>query len=219
MVQPSSHSPYSQRLSLISHPQACPVLFLITDCPDQDALENDYLPTLRAHDCVNLVRLCDPNAYDPAVLKGNGVAVWDWFFEDGSIPPDTIITSFRNLVDSLISNPSSSSHPALALHCVSGVGRAPVLVTCALIDGGMDPIEAVELVRSKRRGCLNKKQLAWLLDSKKGFKPLKRGKRKPVASSGPANGGKVTNMGSSGATLDADASKKKMFGGLFGRKK
>lgn len=40
----------------------------------------------------------------------------------------------------------------------------------ALIDAGMGRIEAVELVRSKRRGAINKTQLNWLMDAKKGFK-------------------------------------------------
>lgn len=131
-------------------------------------------------------------------------------FLAGSVPPEPIVKSYRNLLDSLLStaaetdepkrrdsglssNTSSTSKPVVALHCVSGIGRAPVLVAAALIDAGIDPLEAVELVRAKRRGALNKKQLAWLMDKKSGFKRRKRGK-------------------------DGKGTISKMFGGMFGKK-
>ncbi len=40
--------------------------------------------------------------------------------------------------------------------------RAPVLVAIALIEGGMDPLDAVHLIRSCRRGAINSKQLSFL---------------------------------------------------------
>ena len=71
------------------------------------------------------------------------------------------------------SSSSSSSTPtsAIAIHCVAGLGRAPVLVCIALIESGMGWMEAVELVRKKRRGALNMTQLRYL----ETYKP--RGKK------------------------------------------
>lgn len=41
--------------------------------------------------------------------------------------------------------------------------RAPVLVAIALIEFGMEPLDAVEYVRRKRRGAFNKPQISYLV--------------------------------------------------------
>lgn len=52
--------------------------------------------------------------------------------------------------------------PTIAVHCVAGLGRAPALVAIALIELGMQPLDAVEFIRRKRRGAFNKPQIAYL---------------------------------------------------------
>ncbi|VVC95219.1 unnamed protein product [Leptidea sinapis] len=51
---------------------------------------------------------------------------------------------------------------AVAVHCVAGLGRAPVMVAIALIELGMKYEEAVETIRDQRRGAINAKQLSYL---------------------------------------------------------
>lgn len=48
------------------------------------------------------------------------------------------------------------------MHCVAGLGRAPVLVAIALIELGMAPLDAIEYIREKRRGAFNKPQIMFL---------------------------------------------------------
>lgn len=50
----------------------------------------------------------------------------------------------------------------IAVHCVAGLGRAPVLVAIALIELGMAPLDAIEYIRDKRRGAFNKPQITFL---------------------------------------------------------
>jgi len=43
----------------------------------------------------------------------------------------------------------------IAVHCLAGLGRAPVLVALALIDHGMKPELAIKMLRDARPGALN----------------------------------------------------------------
>jgi protein tyrosine phosphatase type 4A len=44
-----------------------------------------------------------------------------------------------------------TSKKAIAVHCVAGLGRAPVLVCIALVEAGMDPYDAIAHIRKRRR--------------------------------------------------------------------
>lgn len=63
-------------------------------------------------------------------------------YDDGGAPPPEIIhkwldlvrTTFQDAPDS--EGPNGSDGPAIAVHCVAGLGRAPVLVAIALIEHG-----------------------------------------------------------------------------------
>jgi protein tyrosine phosphatase type 4A len=49
---------------------------------------------------------------------------------------------------------SDASGGCVAIHCVAGLGRAPVMVAIALIDKGLDFTAAAELIRKERKGCV-----------------------------------------------------------------
>jgi protein tyrosine phosphatase type 4A len=131
--------------------------FLITDRPS-DATMDSYLQELKKHGVTDVVRVCEPS-YDTASLLAEGIQVWDWFFPDGTYPVDEILTKWFDLLKSRFrENPDA----CIAVHCIAGLGRAPVLVAVALIELGMPSEDAVELIRNKRRGAINAKQLDYL---------------------------------------------------------
>ena len=41
------------------------------------------------------------------------------------------------------------------MHCVAGLGRAPLLVALALVNKGCAPTTAIDLIRKSRKGALN----------------------------------------------------------------
>jgi protein tyrosine phosphatase type 4A len=58
----------------------------------------------------------------------------------------------------------------VSVHCVAGLGRAPVLVAIALIEFcGMEPVDAVVYIRERRRGAINLKQFQYL----EAYKPTR----------------------------------------------
>lgn len=49
---------------------------------------------------------------------------------------------------------------SVAVHCVAGLGRAPVLVAVALVEKGMDALDAIMFIRERRKGELG--SLLWI---------------------------------------------------------
>merc|ERR1719350_1482993 len=67
-------------------------------------------------------------------------------------------------------NGASHTSSTIAVHCIAGLGRAPVLVAIALIEfANMDPVDTVSLIRRHRRGAINEKQLQYLERYKKFY--------------------------------------------------
>jgi protein tyrosine phosphatase type 4A len=136
--------------------------FLIIDCPTDANLEA-YLREMRANGVVDLVRACE-SGYSRDAVERAGVRVHDVAFQDGEPPPAGVIASWLKVCAGAFGK-GNADKKAVAVHCVAGLGRAPVLVAIALIEDGMEPLDAVTLIRSKRRGAINAKQLNYLQDS------------------------------------------------------
>ncbi|XP_028936383.1 protein tyrosine phosphatase type IVA 2 isoform X2 [Ornithorhynchus anatinus] len=83
----------------------------------------------------------------------------DWPFDDGAPPPNQIVDDWLSLLKNKFREEPGC---CVAVHCVAGLGRAPVLVALALIECGMKYEDAVQFIRQKRRGAFNSKQLLYL---------------------------------------------------------
>ena len=77
-----------------------------------------------------------------------------------------VLDKWLDLVDSCFGKKKNSAVTHLdkteriSVHCIAGLGRAPVLVAIALIEFcAMEPLSAVTFIRERRRGAINTKQL------------------------------------------------------------
>ena len=110
---------------------------------------------MKRHKVACLVRATECS-YSKETCLAAGVPVEDMAFADGEPPPEAIITRWLTLCATTFKKKDGS---AISVHCVAGLGRAPVLVALALIERGMEPLDAVQLIRDKRRGAINAKQV------------------------------------------------------------
>ena len=93
-------------------------------------------------------------------------------FEDGHPPPKEVLDSWVEIIVSSFprnfkGKKAEGENKAIGVHCVAGMGRAPVLVGIGLIELGLKYTEAVQLIRSRRKGAINMQQLEYL----KKYKP------------------------------------------------
>ncbi|TGZ64249.1 hypothetical protein CRM22_006464 [Opisthorchis felineus] len=149
-------------VTLVEHKGA---RFLITDQPSHANMEN-FILTCRLHKVHILVRVCE-STYNESLLEAAGICVVDLEFEDGAPPPEPVLEKWFQLINDLW-----QTHPdgCVAVHCRAGLGRAPALVAVALIELGLPYDEAIEMIRGRRAGALNTRQIHYL----KSFRPRKR---------------------------------------------
>ena len=84
----------------------------------------------------------------------------DWPCEDGAPPPKDVRQKWLKLCKETF---DASAVDSIAVHCVAGLGRAPVLVAISLIEGGMTPEDAVLFIRKHRHGAINKRCVVQML--------------------------------------------------------
>jgi protein tyrosine phosphatase type 4A len=175
-------SPLGRMLTLIECPHSH-LRYLILDCPTESTL-GFYLDEFVHWSVGTVTRCCQPT-YQTQRLTDHGIQVLDLPFKDGGVPPAQVIQEWLHLVETtrkryqqqqqtvddksltddkaVDSNRQQQQQPTIAVHCVAGLGRAPVLVAIALIEMGMKPLDAIEYIRSKRRGAFNKPQIMFLV--------------------------------------------------------
>lgn len=163
-----------------------PLRFVITDSPSDSNMSN-HLQDLKKLNVRHVCRASEAT-YSPEPLTKSGIKVHDLAFPDGDPPPDSVLQSWLKLVEQCFIKRFRSAKvkgvnsedlqdllkkdERISVHCVAGLGRAPVLVAVALVEFcQLDPIEAVNFIRKHRRGAINKKQLKWL----EGYVPRKHG--------------------------------------------
>eukprot|EP01121_Diplochlamys_sp_Union-15-3_P001109 TRINITY_DN1096_c0_g1_i1.p1 TRINITY_DN1096_c0_g1~~TRINITY_DN1096_c0_g1_i1.p1 ORF type:complete len:155 (-),score=29.81 TRINITY_DN1096_c0_g1_i1:97-561(-) len=133
--------------------------FLVLGAPEPFELPK-YVKTLQKNNVKNLVCCCE-RKYDLKPFEENGIKVIEWVFNDGQSPPDELIEEWLKFVQ------SKGKDGTIGVHCQAGLGRAPMLVAIVMIESGMEPLDAIEKIRKKRRSAFNKTQVDFLMKYKK----------------------------------------------------
>merc|ERR1719296_655176 len=144
--------------------------FIIMDSPE-DSNIMQYVQILRKHNAKVVFRACE-SSYDTTPMENEGIKVVDLPYNDGDPPPNELVHDWLNLIEATLGGKANKTETAddiaekkkssIAVHCVAGLGRAPVLVCVALIESGMDRYEAINYIRKKRRGAINARQLQYI---------------------------------------------------------
>eukprot|EP00297_Palpitomonas_bilix_P017881 CAMPEP_0113866798 /NCGR_PEP_ID=MMETSP0780_2-20120614/67_1 /TAXON_ID=652834 /ORGANISM="Palpitomonas bilix" /LENGTH=159 /DNA_ID=CAMNT_0000851677 /DNA_START=228 /DNA_END=707 /DNA_ORIENTATION=+ /assembly_acc=CAM_ASM_000599 len=139
--------------------------FVISEAPTDDTLKS-FISFMTKAKVTDVVRVCE-ETYNPAELISTGIKFHDFPFPDGDSPPTNIIQNWLKIVEQEVLKGGNT----VAIHCVAGLGRAPVLVAIALIEFlGMEPLDAVTYIRKRRRGAINATQLKFLQQ----YKPMRK---------------------------------------------
>ena len=114
------------------------------------------------------VRACDePPLYNEEALVTRGIEVTPCAFAEGSgAPPADVLQTWLDVcgVASARARKRGGSPRTIAVHDVSGLGRAPLLVALALVEAGLPADTALSEIRNVRRGALGKHQRAIVRD-------------------------------------------------------
>lgn len=161
-----------------SSPQKLMFNFLIMDAPSPSNLPM-YIRELQRRKVKHLVRVCGAT-YDTTAVERSGTQVHSWPFDDGAPPTRKVIADWLSMLDSEKTAAENTSKttgtpytpPTIGVHCVAGLGRAPILVALALVEfGQVEALDAILLIREKREGAINQMQMQWL----NKYKPRSRG--------------------------------------------
>ena len=106
--------------------------FLITHNPTNATLSK-FIEELKKYGVTTIVRVCEAT-YDTTLVEKEGIHVLDWPLDDGAPASNQIVDDWLSLVKIKFREDPGC---CIAVHCVAGLGRAPVLVALALIEGGM----------------------------------------------------------------------------------
>mmetsp|Transcript_115089 Transcript_115089/g.229204 ORF Transcript_115089/g.229204 Transcript_115089/m.229204 type:complete len:169 (+) Transcript_115089:146-652(+) len=152
------------RTTLVEHGR---FKIVIMDAPN-DENSPQYVAELKNVGVTDVVRACE-ETYSTMIFEKAGITVHEMTFADGAAPPEDIIDTWNELIKRRYKPQKSGDSGVVAVHCVAGLGRAPVMAAVALMEiTGMNYVDAIEKIRELRRGAINAKQFRFL----QSYKPV-----------------------------------------------
>lgn len=135
--------------------------FLILDSPSDKNIDS-YIEVLKKKEVTIVVRACE-STYKSQPIIDAGIRFMELPFADGEPPPNDVIDKWLTLCsEEFGKDKDKKKTPTVGVHCVAGLGRAPILVAIALVESGLDAVEAIDTIRKHRKGAFNTRQLAWI---------------------------------------------------------
>ncbi|KAF2881197.1 hypothetical protein ILUMI_24981 [Ignelater luminosus] len=128
--------------------------FVIIYMPDT-ICSKQYIKQLQQYNARKIIKTCEC-AYNFQMFYTFGISVDELIYPDGSFPLAEIIDQWILIIKQHFQALPKTS---LAVHCRTGLGRSAVLVAIALMESGMKPQDAIDLIRVKRRGAFNSFQM------------------------------------------------------------
>jgi protein tyrosine phosphatase type 4A len=135
--------------------------YVVTSCPNPSSIEY-YKDLILTNGITTIVRLCEKK-YDDSKLISSGINIIDIPISDGSVPDAETLYKWIKI----IGNEIKLKKNGIAVHCMSGLGRAPMFACIGLIKfDKMEPLDAVIFIRTCIPYALNTKQLNYLSNIK-----------------------------------------------------
>jgi protein tyrosine phosphatase type 4A len=135
--------------------------FVITSTPT-DSNIGIYVSYIKNNNITNMVRACE-SAYDESSIQ-KICEIKPIVFNDGKFPSNEQVFEWIDYIYNVFYKCDNQNK--ILIHCVAGLGRAPLLVGIALIVcESMDPFQAIDLLRTTVKQCLNNKQINYLADT------------------------------------------------------
>lgn len=158
-------APTKSRARVIEHGPKFKIIVMESPTEQDSAA---YIQELKDFGVTDLVRTCEPT-YSPEKFVAEGIAVHEMQFADGQEPPEDTLAEWNKIISKRYNARDPKFEAGMvAVHCVAGLGRAPVMAAVALIEmTGIDPFDAVTKIREKQKGAINARQLKFLQDYKK----------------------------------------------------
>lgn len=140
--------------------------FVIFNSPNDTNLQR-YIKTVKNNNtkerpAMAWVRACQP-MYSDEQLINEGITTYNLLFPDGTVPSKDILAEWYRIL-------KTHRNETIAVHCIAGLGRAPLLVSIAMIEDGVTALDAITEVRRIRPGALNSPQVKFLAS----YKPQSR---------------------------------------------
>ncbi|KAH0570652.1 Protein tyrosine phosphatase [Spironucleus salmonicida] len=119
--------------------------FLITENPtDTNIME--FLQLFQSLNVGFLIRTTQPN-YKATIFQTRNIKLIEMEFENGSLPSESQILEFQDIVKQ-----AQAAQKVIAVQGVSGRTRPPLLIACALCEGGWSVENAIHKLRQSIQG-------------------------------------------------------------------
>jgi len=131
--------------------------FIVTSSPTNENIYF-YITELKKKNINIVIKLTEKDLYDPIKFKDNDIDFIHIEIEDGNIPNEEDILKLIDI---------GNEYNSICVHCTSGLGRAPLVMSLLwILQFNQNPVDTIIEMRKLIRKCLNKFQLQFLTEFK-----------------------------------------------------